>query len=420
MDTKSHKRQKTGSEVEQQRSNAKTANEDDDSVYKSVAIDALFQPATFSDVPATVLVSNVFQYIENRTDWNNFSLVNKEIKNSVTNHKNLVPPWPENCRLWHLDGSLGVNPSHNLMFSPNGDCVAFCESGQYPKNDRIHVGCRKKGLFKSWEDDEIICSLAYSLDNKLLLSCNFSGLVKYWDATNDYRCIEEMTVELNLDLPVDTAAFSHNRQFIATDGGSEEQDFRTVYLWRVSDGSKIREINIEMTTIMAIQFSPDGKTVAVGGLGDNDDPITLGIWMVDHHTEDFFISLDGHTNLVNNFAFSPDGKYLASASDDKTIKLWEFPNQRCVKTLTGHTDNRIASISFSSCGNFLVSGGWDNRNDTGTLRTWNVATGTCLHSMNAVGPVRSVKFSDDGRTLLTSEGRQIRLRSTAKLGLGER
>jgi WD40 repeat protein len=450
MDTKSSKRQKSGTEVEQ-RSNAKPAN-DDDSVHKSTAINALLKmdcqaftkdirvakydildalslqiselqqaleaeqvsrSAKFSDVPVTVIVSNVFPYLENRTDWNNLSLVTKEINNVAINQKNHVPPWPEICHLWH--GSLGNGRFPRFpCWSPNGECVAFCD------NSQIHIWCQKKGLVKSWVGHALIRSLGFFQDGKLLLSSGYNGEVKYWDATNDYRCIEELTVELDADGSMNTVAFSPNRELIATGGSHDEA--QTVCLWRVSDGSKVRDAIIDMD-ICSIKFSPDGKNVAVGGgLGVVNEHQTLGLWKLDD-PEYSFINLDGHTQLVNDLAFSPDGKYLASASADKTIKLWDLSNRRCVKTFTGHTDG-VTSISFSPCGNFLVSGSSVYRPSTntctGTFRTWNVATGACLHTMNAIGPVRSVEFSGDGRALLTEEWGRIRVRSTGEFGLGER
>jgi WD40 repeat protein len=366
--------------------------------------------AKFSDVPETVIVSNVFPYLENRTDCNNLSLVTKEINNVATNHKNLALPWPENCRLWRESFDYLSGPT----FSPDGKCVAFYEGER-----RIHIWCRKKGLVKSWEghdwQDYRISSLTYSLDGKLLLSFDNGGEVKYWDTTNDYRCIQELTVELDVVGFVNMVAFSPNGMLIATGGGNQVP---SVCLWRVSDGSTVREIDIEMT-IHAIKISPDGKTVAVGGRQEDDELETLGLW-----TEDSYIRLDGHDGIVTDLAFSPDGKILASASEDQTIKLWDFPNRRCVRTLTGgHTDNRVTSISFSSCGNFLASGGSSRalgHQSRSTLCTWNVATGTCLRTMYAIGRVAYVEFSFDGRALLTQEQGQIRVRSTGESGLGER
>jgi hypothetical protein len=57
------------------------------------------KPTEFADIPTNVIVSHVFPFFENRTDWNNFALVTKDIQNAVKYHKKLVQPWPDNS-LW--------------------------------------------------------------------------------------------------------------------------------------------------------------------------------------------------------------------------------------------------------------------------------------------------------------------------------
>jgi WD40 repeat protein len=69
---------------------------------------------------------------------------------------------------------------------------------------------------------------------------------------------------------------------------------------------------------------------------------------------------------------------------------------------------------FPRLGNILPLQGCDS----GTIRMWNVTTGTCLHTMDATGPVSFVEFSGNGRSLLTGEAGQIRLRSTGEFVLG--
>jgi len=89
-------------------------------------------------------------------------------------------------------------------------------------------------------------------------------------------------------------------------------------------------------------------------------------------------TLSGHTEEVYSVAFAPDGKTLASGSDDGTVKLWDVATGREVRTLSGHAAVRtldgssswVSSVAFSPDGRILASGSVDN-----TVKLWDVATG---------------------------------------------
>ena len=77
-------------------------------------------------------------------------------------------------------------------------------------------------------------------------------------------------------------------------------------------------------------------------------------------------TLIGHTNHIHSIACAPDGEIIASASGDKTVKLWRVSDGTLLHTLEGHTDS-VESVAFTRDGQTLVSGSLD-----GTVRLWGV------------------------------------------------
>ncbi|BAZ49856.1 WD-40 repeat-containing protein [Nostoc sp. NIES-4103] len=142
--------------------------------------------------------------------------------------------------------------------------------------------------------------------------------------------------------------------------------------------------------VWGVAFSPDGKTIASASL-DN----TVKLWNV--ATGEEIAILKGHSDEVRDVAFSPDGKTIASASLDKTVKLWNAATGKEINTLKGHSDS-VYSVAFSPDGKMIASASADK-----TVKLWNAATGKEINTLKGHSDsVYSVAFSSDGKTIASA------------------
>jgi WD40 repeat protein len=108
-------------------------------------------------------------------------------------------------------------------------------------------------------------------------------------------------------------------------------------------------------------------------------------------------TLEGHSDRVNSVAFSHDSTRLASASDDRTVKIWDASSGACLQALEGHSD-RVMSAAFSHDSTRLASASYDR-----TVKIWDASSGACLQALEGHSDrVMSVAFSHDSTRLASA------------------
>src|SRR5262249_10422693 len=154
--------------------------------------------------------------------------------------------------------------------------------------------------------------------------------------------------------------------------------------------------------IRAVAFSPDGRFLAAAG---SDKTVRIR----DPDTGRLIRSLQGHEGSVLSVAFSPDSRLVASSSMDLTVRIWEAATGRVVHICSGQKLQAFC-VAFSPDGSRVASATGD-----GGVKFWDVVTGQETSAWRNISGSRGniLSFSPDGQHLAVVSGREVHIRAVA-------
>jgi WD40 repeat protein len=171
-----------------------------------------------------------------------------------------------------------------------------------------------------------------------------------------------------------------------------------IKLWDLATGKVLHTLGGHANQVTALAYSPDGKWLASASADG-----TVKLW--DAAAGRHLATLRGHKKYVSGVAFRPDGKVLASGGGDGRVHLWPLDGGpkdglQPLRTLDGPRE--INGVAFSGRGGLLAAGGTGER---AQVHVWDAGTWEPRHRLDHQGEVRGVAFNADGTLLAAGGGR---------------
>lgn len=234
----------------------------------------------------------------------------------------------------------------------------------------------------------------FTPDGQRLVSVSADKSIRLWDvATGEALGVLRPPAGRGPEGMLFTAAVSPDGRLLAVGGYplGAGQDGHPVYLITLPGGPLQTALRGHTDVIHGLAFSPDGKWLASASADG-----TARIW--DVARGECRRVLRGHSDVVYAAAFAPDGSRLATASQDGTARLWSWADGRTESVLRGHTRG-VRCVAWRPDGQALATGGLDQ-----AIRLWDAAGALGRSFAELQSEITSVTFTPDGRRLLFTRG----------------
>jgi len=293
--------------------------------------------------------------------------------------KNLISVSDDNtARIWSIE-------QKKLLYTLKGHLKSVISADFSPDSRYVITGSNDKSVRK-WSVDSGDCikifkknknkikKVKYSHNGKFFITVDESNIYILNDINSDIFTIK---IEYDNDYEILDAKISHNDKYILASLVNKTKNDNIILIWKVKNGTVYGKFQWHKEKINSIAFSSDDEFIISAS---NDK--TVGVWKINHTWSFFHIwplsyiwpcynnkkpdkIFKGHTDIINYAEFSPDNnKYILSASEDKTIRIWDVNIGKELYLFKAHNDS-IKYAKYSPNGNFIAS--ISNNNN---LRIW--------------------------------------------------